>query len=519
MKRFIRLEIITQDRIGMTYEILEIFYKNNLNIDSLEVFPNKLCIKLRMIDGRSKDILMKELYGVNGTISIKETQLLYYEINQKKLCATIDSVDKGIITVNRNFEIEIFNYYCEEYFSLKRKDVIGRDIRKLFYHKPHIKKLIEEGQEFENIKLKIRNHKGDNLYLISFKAIKDDDNRSHGFVIFIKAFDEAMKIANAVLQSDEGAFREIIGNSPKIHEVKNIVLAVARSNSTILLRGESGTGKELFAKAIYKLSDRKDKKFVILNCAALPDNLIESELFGYERGSFTGAISQKDGLFTVANGGTLFLDEVGELSMAMQAKLLRVLQDGTIRKIGGMEEEEVDVRIIAATNRDLEKMIENNRFRRDLYYRINVMPIYIPALKERRQDIPLLINYFINELNMKLGKNIKSADSDFVNGLMNYEWKGNVRELKNVIERAMLLCRGNVLNIDDIIIDSEKSMDFTTEDLLFSKGEKLRSIIERVEKQVIKNTLKDSKSIRRAAKKLGVSHTTVINKINKYNLN
>jgi len=518
MKKYIRLEITAQDRIGMTYSILEIFYKNNLSINSLEVFPNRLCIKLKAIDSRLKNILLEGLYRVDGIISIEEIKLLDYEINQKKLFATIDSVDNGIIAVNKNFEIEIFNYYCEEYFNLKKQEALGQDIRDLFYDKPHIKELIEECQEFENIKLKIENNKGESLYLVSLKTIKDDDNKNHGFVIFIKDFDNVLKIANAVLQSDDGVFRDIIGNSPSIESTKNMVLAVAKSSSTILLRGESGTGKELFAKAIYKLSDRKDGKFVVLNCAALPDNLIESELFGYERGSFTGAVNQKDGLFKVANGGTLFLDEVGELSMAMQAKLLRVLQDGTIRKIGGIEEEHVDVRIIGATNRDLEKMIENNEFRRDLYYRLNVMPIYIPPLKERVEDIPLLINYFINRLNVKLGKNIKRADSEFVTYLMNYEWKGNVRELKNVIERAMLLCRGRVLTRDDIIVDSKKTPDFKSNQLLFNNGEKLKTIIERVEKQVIQDVLRESKSIRSAAKKLGVSHTTIINKMDKYNI-
>lgn len=518
MKKFIRLEITTQDRVGMTYKVLEVFYKNNLSIDSLEVFPNKFCVKFKIIDCKLRDILLKEFYGVDGIISIEETKLLNYEINEKKLFATIDSVDKGIIAVNKNFEIEIFNYYCEQYFNMKKDEVLGHDIRKLFADKPSIREFIERVQEFENVKLKIENDKGENLYLVSLKAINDDDNINHGFVISIKDFDGAMKIANAVLQSDEGVFREIIGNSPKIDNVKKMILAVAKSSSTILLRGESGTGKELFAKAIYKLSDRNNKKFIILNCAALPDNLIESELFGFEKGSFTGALTGKEGIFKMANGGTLFLDEVGELSMTMQAKLLRFLQDGTIRKIGGREEEKVDVRIIGATNRNLEKMIESNEFRRDLYYRLNVMPIYIPSLKERIEDIPHLVNYFINDLNIKLEKNIKHADSEFVRCLMNHEWKGNVRELKNVIERSMLLCKGNTLKGDEIVVNFRKDIDFKSSNSLFKSGYRLKDIVERVERQVIQDVLQESKSIRKMAKKLGVSHTTIINKINKYNL-
>ncbi|WP_073146654.1 sigma 54-interacting transcriptional regulator [Paramaledivibacter caminithermalis] len=518
MKKYMRLDITTQDRVGMAYKVLEVFYKNNVSIESLEVFPNKCCVKFKRVDNKIMNVLLDDLHGVNGIFAIDKIKLLNYEINEKKLFATIDSVDKGIIAVNKNFKIEIFNYYCEEYFDKKKEEILGQDIRRLFWDKPDIIELIEKGQEFENVKLKIKNDKGENLYLVSLKAINDDDNKNHGFVISIKDFDNAIKIANVVLQSGEGAFREIIGNSPKIENVKKMIFAVAKSNSTILLRGESGTGKELFAKAIYKLSDRSNKKFVILNCAALPDSLIESELFGFEKGSFTGALTHKEGLFKVANGGTLFLDEVGELSMAMQAKLLRVLQDGTIRKIGGIEEEKVDVRIIAATNRDLEKMVAANEFRRDLYYRLNVIPIYIPALKERIEDIPHLVNYFINEFNIKLGKNIKYADPEFINELMNYNWKGNVRELKNIIERSMLLCRGSILKRDDIIVNYENGMNFKKHKLSFNRGDKLRDIIERVERQVIKDVLHESKSIRRAAKKLGVSHTTIINKINKYSL-
>lgn len=518
MKDYIRFEIITEDRVGMAYKVLEIFYKNNLSIDSLEVFPNKCNVKFKWIDKEILDTLLDELYKTDGIISVKETELLNYEIDEKKLFTVINAVEKGIIAVNKNFKIEIFNYYCEEYFNIEKEKVLGQDIRKFFYNKPNIIKLIKDVQEFENVKLKIENDGEENLYLISLKTINDDENKNHGFVISIKDFDGAMKIANAVLQNDEGAFRKIIGNSPKIQRVKEMILAVAKSDSTILLRGESGTGKELFAKAVYELSDRSDKEFIVLNCAAIPDSLIESELFGFEKGSFTGALTGKEGLFKMADGGTLFLDEVGELSMVMQAKLLRVLQDGTIRKLGGIEEEQVDVRIIAATNRDLEKMVETNEFRGDLYYRLNVIPIFIPKLNERVEDIPHLTNYFINKFNIKYGKNVKHIDSEFINQLMNHEWKGNVRELKNIIERSMLFCRGSVLKGYNIPVYSKTEINFKYNDSPFDKNDKLKVIINRVEKQIIRDVLKESKSIRKAAKKLGVSHTTVINKINKYNL-
>ena len=287
-----------------------------------------------------------------------------------------------------------------------------------------------------------------------------------------------------------------------------------------LLRGESGTGKELFAKAIQSLSSRKNSQFITINCAALPDNLIESELFGYEKGSFTGAMnSGKEGLFKEANGGTLFLDEIGELSIALQAKLLRVLQEGVIRKIGSTKEEIVNVRIIAATNRNLEEMIKQKKFREDLYYRLNVIPIIVPPLRERLTDISSLVNLFIRKFNKKFNKDIKGAELSFMNELLQYNWPGNIRELQNVIERAMNLCDGEFISSQNIIRDiGGVSTEKNKIDLDANKVLKLKEVVEICEKQAIVMALSKNKSLRKTAKELGVSHTTIINKINKYKI-
>ena len=253
----------------------------------------------------------------------------------------------------------------------------------------------------------MKRKEGEIHYLTTGRPIVDDSNITIGAVASIKDIHKAIEIANVIAGTTEGAFKEIVGNSNKIEFVKKIVETVAKSDSTILFRGESGTGKELFAKAIQSLSSRKNRPFVIINCAALPDNLIESELFGYEKGSFTGAInSGKEGLFKEADGGTLFLDEIGELSIVLQAKLLRVLQEGVIRKVGSTKEENVNVRIIAATNRNLEEMIRQGKFREDLYYRLNVIPITIPPLRDRLEDIVSLVTLFISKFNKKLNKEI-----------------------------------------------------------------------------------------------------------------
>ncbi|PAB59138.1 sigma 54-interacting transcriptional regulator [Anaeromicrobium sediminis] len=513
---FLRLEILTEDKIGMTYEIVGQFYRLNLNIISLEVFPNRLCVKTEIIEDSMKEKLKENIYDIHGVLSIEEIDLLKHETSEKKLFATIDSMGTGVIAVNKDFNIEIFNFYCEKFFKIKKEEVIGSHVGKLFEENTSIREIILKGEKFDNVKFKIDKGKRANSYIGSLRPIKGEYSKENGFVISIKDFHNAIKMANVVLNSNEGAFKDIIGTSDLIKSTKEIVCEVAKSDSTVLLRGESGTGKEIFAKAIYNLSKRKDKGFLAINCAALPDNLIESELFGYEKGSFTGALSGKNGLLKEANGGTVFLDEIGELPLSIQAKLLRVLQEGCIRRIGSSKEEKIDVRIIAATNRNLEEMIWNNKFRKDLYYRLNVMPIYIPPLRERKEDIISLVEYFIEKLNAKLNKNISETHEEFLQELGAYDWPGNVRELKNVIERAMILSKGNVLKRTNIEIHIPSVKGRAKE--FVPQGKNLKEMVETLEKNIIEKELKNNDSIRKIAKRLGVSHTTIINKMKKYNL-
>jgi formate hydrogenlyase transcriptional activator len=240
---------------------------------------------------------------------------------------------------------------------------------------------------------------------------------------------------------------EIVGKSKALRLVLRQLEQIAKSDSSVLLLGETGTGKELFAKAIHKLSGRKEKMMVSINCAAIPESLIESELFGHEKGAFTGASQLKYGKFEVANNGSLFLDEVGELPLNLQPKLLRVLQEKEFERLGNNRIQKADVRLIAATNRNLEIEVENGRFRSDLYYRLNVLPIVIPPLRERKEDIPLLVNFFIEKLNRKTGKKVELISKATLDKLMEYNWPGNVRELENVVERSHVLSEGSKLEI------------------------------------------------------------------------
>ncbi|KYH27312.1 MULTISPECIES: sigma 54-interacting transcriptional regulator [Clostridium] len=518
MEKYIRFEIITKDRMGITLEILYKIYKLNINLISLEVFPEKVYIKINEIGQDKKDLLITHIRTIDGVDDIREIELLEHEKNERKLFAIINSVDDGILYINKNLEIEIFNDYCEDIFHYKKRDVLGKDIRTIVHDPPMIKALVS-GEEYNNVEVNIKTDRGESHYLTSGRTVKDDNDNTIGVVASIRDIKKAIEIANVVSGTDEGAFKEIIGNSPAITRVKDMVKAVAKSNSTVILRGESGTGKELFARAIQNLSDRKNKKFVAINCAALPDNLIESELFGYEKGSFTGAVTNKEGLFKEADEGTLFLDEVGELSLILQAKLLRVLQEGTIRKVGSTKEEKVDVRIIAATNRNLEQMVQEGKFRQDLYYRLNVIPIFIPPLRERTEDIPNLVSFFIDKLNRKLNKKILGVELEFINSLIEYSWPGNIRELQNVIERAMNLCSKDLLGKEHLIIGLNETPKLLNNISKVEEEEfKLKDLVEACEKEAIIKALKKHKSCRKAAKALGVSHTTVINKMDKYKI-
>lgn len=522
LERFTRLEIIAEDRMGITSEILNVIYKLGINLNSLEVFPRKVCVKIEELDVGELGKIQSKLRNVIGVASVGELDLLNYEKNERKLLAIIDAIDEGVVAVNQDFCVELFNNYCEGVFNSRKEDVLGKDIRRLMGPDSPLIGLMQKGDACKNEEVFVRNKLGQSHYIINGRPVKDDNERIIGVVASIKDMHKAIELANAVTQTTEGAFKDIIGHSQAIATVKKMCTTVAKSNSTTLLRGGSGTGKELFAKAIHRLSERRNQPFVTINCAAVPDSLIESELFGYVRGSFTGAVhSGKDGLFKEADGGTLFLDEIGELSVQLQAKLLRVLQEGVIRKIGSNREESVNVRIIAATNKNLEEMMRHSLFREDLFYRLNVVPIFLPSLRERIEDIPLLVNHLITIYNKKLKLQIAGTDEAFIKRLLQYSWQGNIRELQNVIERAMILCDESVLTLRTLTLGLENSEggsveQATSQSLSYQGNLNLREAVELSERQVIEQALAQSKSFRSAAKILGISHTALMKKVKKY---
>ncbi len=308
-------------------------------------------------------------------------------------------------------------------------------------------------------------------------------------------------------------FRDIISKNPRMHEIFQLVREIASLRSTVLIQGESGTGKELVARSIHYSGDRAARPFIGVSCAALAETLLESELFGHEKGAFTGAATQKKGKFELADGGSLFLDEIGDISPKLQMDLLRVLQERRFYRVGGSEEVQVDVRVIAATNVDLEEAVKEGSFRDDLYYRLNVINIRIPPLRERREDIPLLVRSFIERLSHELGRNITDITEGALGLLLEQTWPGNVRQLENVVERAMVTCKSRVLGEEDFA--------FLCRDRGATEGWTVPTNLplQEIEKQVIAATLQKTEgNIKEAAGVLGIDRSTLYEKIKKYNI-
>ena len=315
-------------------------------------------------------------------------------------------------------------------------------------------------------------------------------------------------------------FHNIIGRSPKMQEVFRMIEKIAPSESTVIIYGESGTGKELVARALHYHSKRKDQRFLAVNCAAIPDTLLESEMFGYEKGAFTGAQSQKKGLFEEADNGTLFLDEIGDLDITLQAKLLRVLQEGEFQRVGGTQTLKANVRLLAATNKDLEEEVKEGRFRQDLYYRLNVVPIFLPPLRARKEDISYLAQHFLKKYNAKHDKAIKTIASDVTKRLMDYRWEGNVRELESVIERSVILADHDRIDIDTLPEKLQQTASPTAQQDLrnFTIPDEGISL-EHLERSLIESALKKTNwSIKKASELLGISYKTLQYRIQKYNL-
>ncbi|NHM28639.1 sigma 54-interacting transcriptional regulator [Desulfofundulus sp. TPOSR] len=462
--------------------------------------------------GRMADLIAAK---VLETEAMTEKMIMASQVN-----AVMDAVDEGVIAINSDGVVTHFNLSAERMFNVPKNEILQQHLEEHLAGLPLLQALRQPGG-FTSRECFVQ-ARGRRLHLlVTARPIMGSDGRSVGVVASARDFKETQKLAYEIMSAQKVfTFDDIIGESRAIRELKAKAAKIAGSHSTVLITGESGTGKEIFARAIHAASPRKNKPFVAINCGAIPETLLESELFGYEEGAFTGARKGgKPGKFELANHGTIFLDEIGNMSLYLQAKLLRVLQERQVERVGGNRLIPVDIRIIAATNSNLEEMIAKGRFRDDLYYRLSVIPLYIPPLRERPEDIKLLLEYYREHYNNLLGKNIRGYTSRAERACLAYSWPGNVRELINAVEYAVNLEEGDLIDTGSLPRAVQEGGHRMAE---IPDRENRWVTLEQMEKEAIISALDhfgwNEQGKTKAARALGISRATIYRKIAKYNL-
>jgi PAS domain S-box-containing protein len=425
--------------------------------------------------------------------------------------AILESISDGVFTVDADWKITSFNRAAEEITGIERSEAVGQLCSEVFRSSLcegscALRQTMESGKPVVNRPCFIINAAGHRIPIsISTAVLRDENGLTIGGAETFRDLSEVEALRQEL--SERCRIGDMVSRSSSMRKIFDLLPTIAPSDSTVLINGETGTGKELLAKAIHDMSPRSDKAFIAINCGALPDTLLESELFGYKKGAFSGAVKDKPGRFALANGGTLFLDEIGEISAALQVRLLRVIQAREYDPLGSVKSETTNVRIIAATHRNLRDMVKKGTFREDLFYRINVISMDLPPLRKRKDDIPLLIDHFIERFNRVQHKNVPGITSSALELLMAHDWPGNVRELENVIERAFVICGGGRLTV------SHLPGELTGRKSLPQASGSIVSAVKLTESEYILTALQKHKYNRRAAAaELGVHRSTFYRK-------
>ncbi|MBI5682597.1 MAG: sigma 54-interacting transcriptional regulator [Deltaproteobacteria bacterium] len=425
----------------------------------------------------------------------------------------LNSLADGVVVISSSRRILYINKAAKELFTIAGdENMEGRICREVIHHSNCslcclMTTAVNTGEEIHNKEVTIG--KGDKTVTLSVNAalLKDEAGKTIGAVEVFRDISLLKELKQEL--RDKYSFEGIIGKNYKMHEIYELLREVAPTKTTVLIEGESGTGKELIANAIHNASPRKDKSFIKVNCAALAEGVLESELFGHVKGAFTGAIADKPGRFEMANGGTIFLDEIGDITQHTQVKLLRVLQESTFERVGGTKTIKVDVRLITATNKNLKTLVEEGKFREDLYYRLKVMPVTLPPLRERKDDIPLLVSHFITRFNKDMGKNISGISPSAMEILMAYNYPGNIRELEHIIEHGFVRCSADTILPEHM----PKDMQRPAQDII-SKAIKTERPLDALERETIIRLLEESNwKIKDCANKLKISRITLWRKM------
>jgi PAS domain S-box-containing protein len=456
-----------------------------------------------------KPFQFKKLYGMISCMKKGEPDRFFNVI--------LNSIADGVFTTDNDGKITFMNKAAEEITGFSNKEAIGRHCFDVFradicQSRCALKETLKTKKEIIDLPATILKKGGQKVPIsISTAVLKNERGQIIGGVETFRDLSVIEELKKEL--SQKYTLGDIISKNHLIHDIFNILPNIAESDSTALIQGASGTGKELFAKAIHHLSRRRIKPFIKVNCGALPDTLLESELFGYVKGAFTDAKKDKPGRFALANEGTIFLDEVGDMSPFLQVKLLRVLQEKEYEPLGSISPRKTDVRIIAATNKDLSKLVNEGKFRDDLFYRLNVVKIDLPSLSQRREDIPLLIDAFIQKFNAKMGKQIVGVSGQALRLLLDRDYPGNVRELENIIEHAFVLCKGDRIDLDCL----PKELIEGQEEIPPSLPLKEETLFRRAEAEIVEQTLKKYGGNRtKTAQALGIDRTTLWRKMKKY---
>ena len=438
---------------------------------------------------------------------------------QQQMTTVLNTVQEGIIAVGRNGQIVDLNTSAAKMLHLDKESLLGADLAQLISGLA-IDSVLDTGRDINNREV-FRLINGRRVhYIVSVKPWLDDGD-VRGAVATLRELSEVRKfVSHLSTQVHCYTFGMILGSSPALLRVKQEAAQAAAGTATVLIRGESGTGKEMFARAIHCTGDRQEKPFIAINCAAIPEALLESELFGYEEGAFSGARrGGKPGKFELADGGTIFLDEIGDMSLTLQSKLLRVLQERQIDRVGGTDSSPIDVRIIAATHKDIEAMVQSGAFRQDLYYRINVFPLQIPPLRQRREDLPLLIQSFLDKYRKTLQKDIGTIEEAAYNCLLNYEWPGNIRELENTMEYLVNIASEDKIGVSHLPTRMRTTSDVPAKLSMEGSSPPVTPISE-LEKAAILGAIKNfgptTQGKDRAALALGISKATLYRKLKEY---
>jgi len=427
--------------------------------------------------------------------------------------AILESISDGVFTVDMNFRITYLNRSAENILGVTRSEAQGKRCCDVFRSSLcegacALRRTLEDGNPIIDLSCFIIDSNGQRIPVsISTAVLRDERNNIVGGAETFRNLSDLEKLKKQIRTAQ--GLGEFSSHSPSMAKIFSSLEAVAESNATVLITGETGTGKELLARMIHAHSARKNKPFVAVNCGAFPEALLESELFGYKKGAFTGADRDKPGRFELAEGGTMFLDEIGEISSAMQIRLLRVLQEHVYEPLGAVRGVRADVRILSATNRNLTDMVNTGTFRQDFYYRINVIHLELPPLRERREDIAFLIRQFIDRFNLTRSRKVSGISNSALKKLLRFDWPGNIRELENVIERAMVFCKNEIIEVEDL-------PDFMIENTAAAPDcpGSIEDAVKYSERQAIRSALvKCNGNRRKAAALLGIDHTTFYRKI------